>query len=180
MAKVTYKSKLFKGNTMKQPIDARTAENIAFDVIDEINRFTSRGQSPVKGEGRFVGYKAQQVTGSQKKKRKSSEPKRGYPYNVMKYYPNKRARPVNLRLSGEMLASLDHTFDRPSQTIELGIFDPEQALKAETHNQGTQEPDVPRRPFLPTAEGEEFAESIRRKIVAIVKRRISYIIRATK
>ncbi len=178
MAKVTYKSDLFKGDKLKRPIDETTARNIGDTVIKQMNNFIARGQSPVRDQGRFVGYKHQQISGG--KAKPSSENKRGYPYSVMHRFPDKKVRPVNLRLTGQMLAALAHKFYAGAQKIELGIFSGKEALKAETHNEGTQEPRVPRRHFLPTEDGESFAETIQRDIIAIVKRRISYIIQAIK
>ncbi len=178
MAKCTYKSKLFDTlkSPLKNPINQPTAFNIGETVRKGILDFVSRGQSPVRDFGRFVGYKAQNIGGG--KAKKSSTNPRGYPYSVMSRYPDKKVRPVNLRLTGEMLDAIKHVFNFGTQKIELGIFGGKAALKAETHTKGTQEPRVPRRPFIPTEDGETFAETIRRDIIAIVKRRISYIIKS--
>lgn len=177
--RVTYKSELFKPDgPLKRIIDDPTARNIGDTVITQMKNFIARGQSPVRDQGRFQGYKAQQISGG--KGRRGNENKQGYPYSVMHRFPNKKVRPVNLKLTGEMLSDLAHKFRFGEQTIELGLFSGKSALKAETHNQGTQEPRISRRPFLPTKDGESFAETIQRDIIAIVKRRISYIIRSIK
>lgn len=174
MAKVTFKGSLLNKLTFKNAIDLDTAGKVGGVTIFEIYRATAKGLSPVKGLGRFVRYKAQAIGKSKKNK-----PKKGYPYSVQKKYPNKLVRPVNLRLSGDMLKALEWKFYSSKQVIEVGIWDAKQSLKAETHNQGTQEPRVPTRQFLPVG-NQGLSETIKGKIVSIVKARILDIIRKAK
>lgn len=176
MAKVTFKGKFLNGQAFKNPIDMNTGQLIGGYIIHETKRMIARGQSPVRDIGRFVAYKAQQI---KKKASKDSKP-RGYPYDLMDRYPDKKVRPVNLKLSGDMLNAMEQRFNFSAQEVTVGIFDQKQALKAETHNRGTQEPRVPKRPFLPTDAMIGFAESIQRGIISIVKKRIASIIKATK
>jgi hypothetical protein len=63
-----------------------------------------------------------------------------------------------------MLEALSYTFNKASQAITIGIFSGKSKLVAETHNLGTQEPNVPTRQFLPTTQGQEFTVSIMRAI----------------
>ncbi len=174
MAKVTFRGNLFNKLTFKNAIDLNTASQIGGTTLFEIKRATAKGISPVKGLGRFVAYKAQRIG-----KSKKNASKKGYPYSVQDKYPNKLVRPVNLRLSGKMLDALEYKFHKARQVIEVGIFDAKQSLKAETHNQGTQEPRVPTRQFLPVG-SQTFSETIKGKIVRIVKDRILDIIRKAK
>jgi hypothetical protein len=54
-----------------------------------------------------------------------------------------------------------------SNKLQIGIFDTEQSKKAETHNDGTQEPKIPQRKFIPNNEGDEFNQTIQREIINI-------------
>ena len=114
-------------------------ENLGLLVVDEIKSAMDRGQSPVRGQGRFQAYK---------------EPKK---------YPGKRKqkRPVNLELTGALKNSI--TFKKTKNGIEVGSFNgPEYA---EVHNKGSDI--IPRRPFIPL-DKEELNISIQRKIIGFM------------
>lgn len=135
---------------------------IAPDIMDEIKSLISKGISPVKGFGRFEAYKAQ----ARKTKGKSSQAGRGYPYSVMKKYPDKKVRPVNLKLTGDMLNAL--VWEIFAGKIKIGIFDKTQKEKAALHQEGSDS--VPQRRFIPSSKGEDFTISVRR----VIKERISF------
>jgi hypothetical protein len=75
-----------------------------------------------------------------------------------------------------MLEALSYTLNKSTRAITIGIFSGKAKLKAETHNLGTQEPDVPTRQFLPTTQGQEFTVSIMRSIKEIYRKRLNSII----
>lgn len=85
-----------------------------------------------------------------------------YPLNVLKQFPDKQVRPVNLELSGDMLDSL--TFKKTAGGITVGIFDGTQAEKAKGHQSGDPEKALPKRRFLPAAKGEKFNTTLTRLI----------------
>lgn len=123
-------------------------------VVDEMRDGLSKGLSPVRGVRRFAPYKDREK----------------YPAD------RKPARPVNLYLSGEMLAALE-PFIRGSR-LYVGIRDTEQAVKAKAHQEGTK--NMVARRFMPTADGEEFNVTITRKIRNLYAEILSAIIKRAK
>lgn len=121
-------------------------------VVREMKTMILSGVSPVRGNKRFAPYKDRTK----------------YPGDL------KPARPVNLKLTGEMLDAL--TFRPYKETVHIGIFTSDQGVKdrAEAHNQGTEH--MAKRQFIPQ-EGEEFAVTIMRKIKAHFEKKLSVIIR---
>lgn len=136
-------------------------------VIGDMKHHIERGLSPVKGWGRFQGYKAQ-----------GAKNKKGYPYNVQDEYPDKKVRPVNLKLSGKMQSAIEARPHPKAPGFTIGIFNKEELKKAETHNEGTN-PNVPQRKFIPTAKGEEFTPTIMRTIKEVVRDIVAGIIDKT-
>lgn len=141
-----------------------------------------KGISPVSGKRGFAPYKG--VAGAKKeiktnkidmtnmsnseKKRarkenkhiKSQAQKNIYPYSVMDEYPNKKIRPVNLTLSGEMLSYYSCAETENPMVIEVGFLDsaPEEVIaKAITNNNGLN--GVPERRMVPLP-GEKFTAKI--------------------
>lgn len=138
----------------------RTAERMSKDLI-------ARGTSPVRGVGRFKAYAAQRIDQSK------------YPNTptIKRQFPQKKVRPVNLFLSGDYLS--EFTYRIVSKGVELGFISPSRLTrkKFETHNEG-KHPHVPQRKHLPDrSKNEELAVSIMREVRAIVRRRISDIIK---
>lgn len=140
---------------------------IAREVLSLMKDKIYIGYSPVKGEGRFIAYSAQ---------RNNVRPKKSlYPYNVQKKFPDKRVRPVNLKLSGQMLQAL--TYKIRQGAIILGIFDAQESEKAQRHQVGDPAHGLPKRRFLPTKSGEEFIVSIQREIKDLFVRAIDQILK---
>lgn len=123
-------------------------------VVDEMRDSLKSGLSPVRGIRRFTPYKDREK----------------YPAD------RKPARPVNLYLSGEMLAALE-PFIRGSR-LYVGVRDSEQAVKAKAHQEGTA--NMAARRFMPTADGEEFTVTITRKIRDLYAKILSDIIKRAK
>lgn len=97
----------------------RIKKQVGEFLIKEVKDFISKGISPVKGYGRFPAYK---------------DPDR---------YPGgqKSNRPVNLRLSGDMLSALKFKYLKNSR-LSIGWFPglfggKKEAKKAQAHNDGT-------------------------------------------
>lgn len=97
----------------------------------------------------------------------------GYPYNVMKQYPGKMVRPVNLYLSGDMLDYYDYVVRDSS--IFVGVQGNSHAAEiAGYHNDGTDK--MAQRKLVP-GDGEEWAVSIMRDIRDLYGARLAEIIR---
>lgn len=147
-------------------------KEIGESAIAEMKTLVSQGISPIKGYGRFPGYKwvsaANALVKSKKATRKQARnlTKNKYPYSVMRKFPNKQVRPVNLKLSGDFLSALKA---RPQsgakKTVKIGIFDESQAVKEQGHREGAN--GQPKRPIIPIG-NEEFSPSIYRRIVDTV------------
>lgn len=79
---------------------------------------------------------------------------------------NKLPSPVNLKLSGEMLASIETA--KTQNGLRVDFTDE----KAEWHNKGVPENNLPARRLLPTESGEEFNRNIFNRIMESLKKAI--------
>src|SRR3990167_930422 len=128
---------------------------------DELNRQIKGGQSPVKGIGRYQDY-----SDSYKGAIDSSG-------GIMrgtdgKLSSGKRKRPVNLFVSGAMQES-----QRLKET-EGGKVKVSYGSKfAGYHNSGNA--NLPRRPLLPSQDGEDFSRTISKFLFDIAKKAISIV-----
>ena len=80
------------------------------------------------------------------------------------------SRIANLELTGDMLDSLDYQIYRDG--VEVGIFDSQEALKADNHNKfssASKRTALPKRQFIPN-KGESFTRDIESEIGEIIKR----------
>lgn len=117
-------------------IDSKTAKKLGNNVVKEMKSLISKGISPVKSsrfKARFPGYK---------------NPRR-YPGD------RKQKRPVNLRLTGQMLKALDSKVkkDGRNYTSVIGYFDDEAAQKELGHRKGTNK--QLKRPTIPLGSAQE-------------------------
>jgi len=138
-------------------------------VLKEILSSIARGISPVRGHGRFKGYKVDRSTGKAKAQ--------AYPNSVKDKFPSKRKRPVNLKLSGDLLKAM--RFRRLVGGVEVGLINASKKLKAifEGHNEGSNlKAKLPQRKILPTGPKDRFKVSIQRRIVNLYLARIRQII----
>lgn len=153
--------------------DSATVTNVGTILVEESKRFIGTGTSPVLGEGKFEPYKA--VTAG-KHLRVSAASQKGYPYSVLKLFPDKTISPVNLSLTGDMLRALN--FRQSGKSMEFGIFkanaDQKVIDRAQANNEGTDR--LPARPFIPNQDGQEFNASIMRLVIDAVTLRIADLI----
>jgi hypothetical protein len=113
----------------------------------EIVKSIERGVSPVKGFGRFVKYSTAYLD-----KIRSGT------------YRSKRIRPVNLKLTGELLKSLSVSITKNGLSIS---FDNK---LADIHNrEGAGKSKTVRR-MLPTNKGEQFSRSITTRLKEVLDR----------
>ena len=172
MAKVKVTIKMPAIEAMKRLNSLPVALKVGPPVVQKMLEAIAKGLSPVYGFGRFEEYvgigrqrrtrklaKALRKGGAPKKARSlTSSLGKPYPLSVQHKFPNKKVRPVNLSLNGKMLSYLGARFSNGS--LEIGIFDKDQALLASYHQDGT--PDMPQRRFIPSGKGEDFIVTIRR------------------
>lgn len=147
-------------------------------TVEEMKKAIAKGISPIAEAGRFPAYKwAGKANDVRKKARGGSKLKKKaatrlvkdikatkYPYNQRKKYPNKRERPVNIYLSGDMMENL-----KPFVTglvLEIGYKDELSAKKEQGHREGVNS--QPKRPTIPN-NSEEFSPSIYRRLLKTVQ-----------
>lgn len=160
MAKVKTRAKFEIIELIDRFIDKRTAEEIGNTLVKEAKQLVSEGTSPVRGHGRFARYKDRDK----------------YPLgNETAQALGKKARPVNLTLTGEMLAGL--SFKQTSKAaLEWGFTKLTGKKKkiAEYHTSGTDH--MAMRRVVPQ-EGEEFAVTIMRRLRDIYAKRLADLAR---
>lgn len=140
-----------------QFIDKSTADKMGKAVINGMRKAIASGFSPVRGAGRYEKYSKSYTEAIQKGA-----------------YEGKTVRPVNLRLTGEMLDELDHNYVGGDK-IEVGFLVPSEKTDiASYHNDGTDK--MPKRQIIPN-EGEEYTVSIMQAIKDVYSERISAIIK---
>lgn len=190
MAKIKVTVKLPSIDRIKEGLKStRNQSLIGNYLVNEMKYFIEKGISPVKGEGKFEAYSGvKDKSQSQKKSRQLKKVAKSivsqkakdkiqrrisahkgvqtrasrykYPYNVQKQYPDKRASPVNLHLSGDMLKAL--TFKLFGNIIRIGVFEPKMVERGLQHQYGNEKKSLPRRRFVPVIkEGDDFLVSIR-------------------
>lgn len=170
---------------------------LARAIIDEIKASAAGGISPIAGKGRFPAYKAvaeeKRIKGAAKFAKKfgargnafSKEiaaqakaiRRAGYPESVRRKFPGKRARPVNLFLSGRFLSLL--TFKLLGGTkgtqFEIGFYDSKAQAMEQGHREGANTQGI--RPIIPIA-GEDFSARIMRRALDLVELAIARRTRA--
>lgn len=138
----------------KKKITKSDLDNIGETVVTEMKALISKGISPIEGRGRFAGYK-------------NADDPRGYPLKLKKKYPQKRARPVNLELSGKFLRALTFRSNATRKSVEVGFFDQKSIDKESGHRDGVNT--QPERPIVPRGTSENLARSIVLKIETVVQ-----------
>lgn len=137
MAKTNFKPGIAQIKKFKKTAGKALINVYKKEIISEIEG----GRSPIDGQGRFVKY-----SDSYKKQIKAGR------------YKGKKPRPVNLKLTGDLLKSLFVKLIRGG--FRIG-FDNE---LADIHNkQGAGKSKTIRR-MLPTNKGEQFNRSIRKRV----------------
>lgn len=143
--------------------DKEDAKELGEAVVLEMKTMIAKGMSPIRGVGRFPGYKHQGKDGR-------------YPKSVMSKYPNKKQRPVNLHLTGAMLSSLVSKVvkGQVGPAVQIGYqgtffgFRKSSAQKKEQgHREGVN--GQPKRPTIPEGE-EQFAAKIQSLILSMYRK----------
>lgn len=172
-------------------IDERLAQAVGYTVRQRMLNFISKGISPIDGRGRFPEYKApknlrtlQNIMRSakanakssgrsravlQRAKQKKAKLQRGYPYSTEEYKKGtKKARPVNLYLTGAFLSALSFGFGKAGKKmrVAIGFFDPKEAIKEKGHREGAN--GQAKRPIIPRG-SERFNETIRLDIMNLLR-----------
>ncbi len=198
MAKITFKTPKLDSLTRKGIITRAFRRKLGARVLKEVKASIAVGKSPVRGQGRYEKYAVDRVSGQARKSaasakrlgaegvakseraraRRLQNRKSLYPNSVQDKFPNKKKRPVNLELSGDMLKKLKW---KPIKAgIKFGLISASKKLKKifEAHNEGTNTAkNVPRRAIIPSGAGEKFTVSIHRRIRDLFLARIRQVIR---
>lgn len=144
MAKVNIPSGVTK--KIRKDIKARATKALKSPKFEDVMRkavvddHILKGKSPVRGKGRFPKY--------------SDSYKKQIRRNLKAF--GKKVRPVNLKLSGQMLS----TFFVKVTGLKMNIGFTDEL--AEYHNTGNDK--LPRRAILPTKSNEVFNNNIRKSI----------------
>jgi hypothetical protein len=152
----------------KRAITRSEIDSIGKDVVSAMKAMISKGISPIAGAGRFPEYKAASKAKAARKEAKArgerAPPRTGYPYSVQDKYPEKRERPVNLKLKGDFLESLDALASVGSQHIGLtiGFTDPLSIKKEQGHREGVG--GQPSSPIIPE-NNERFTPAIEKILI---------------
>ena len=145
-SKVTYKIKL-DTDGLSRSEKKRVKDEAGEYLVDSILEYVSKGSSPVSG-GQYKRSLSKEY-----KKVKSKISSSGI---------------ANMELYGDMLDSL--TYKRTRDGVEVGIFDTEQAKKADGHNHsgvfGTSK--LPKREFIPKP-GQTFKPKINKELNQIIE-----------
>ena len=143
------------------PLTQAEAKALGDSIVTEMKDLISKGISPIKGKGRFPAYK---------------NPKTGYPSTVRKQHPDKRNTPVNLRLTGKMLADLKSLVIRRGKLNlpEIGYRSQKEILKEKGHREGANT--QPQRPTIPIG-NEVFAQRVQDIILRHIRSAIARISR---
>ena len=172
-------------------VDERLAQAIGFTVRQRMLNLISKGISPIDGAGRFPEYKAakglrtlRNITRSARANARSSgrsravlararqkktRLERGYPYSTKEYRSGaKKARPVNLFLTGKFLSELAFGFGSAGKKmrIAVGFFTPYGKKLEKGHREGAN--GQPKRPIIPTG-NQRFNETIRLDILRLLR-----------
>jgi len=198
MAKVTVKIKTpgLDSLTKRKIANRKFQQKLGARVLKDILAAIAIGKSPVRGQGRYKGYRTDRraesgsrLTGKESPERRTrqirGEARKGkkgrkgmfYPDSVQKQRLGKQRRPVNLKLSGDMLKQMK--FRGIVGGIKIGLLSASKLIKIifESHNEGLNEKNnVPRRAILPTGPGEKFTALIQRRIKSLYLARIRQII----
>ena len=154
MAKVKINFKAAKRDIER--IKKQAKIDVSIELKAQIEESIAKGISPVKSQGRFEKYSTTYLN-QIKAKRYIKQ--------------NKKTRPVNLFLSGELMASL---FTRITLKGLLVGFDNK---LAEIHNNKGAGKNKTIRRMLPTESGEEFTRSITLRLRESVRKAIDKILK---
>lgn len=152
--KVTFKQTI-PMQTVPKELRNSLKESVGTFLVESILEDVSKSKSPVK-DGEF---KASLSPAYKKKKQEISG-----------------STSANMELYGDMLNALK--FENKRDGIEIGIFDSQQALKADNHNKfsaKSKKTALPKREFIPKTQG--FREGIKKGIADIVA---EYSVEGTK
>lgn len=155
MSKVKVKSRFEINQLLGPEFGPEFQRQMGELIVKEIKNDLSKGNSPVRGERRFDPYKD----------------KEKYPGDL------KPSRPVNLELTGEMLANLTSKVVSGRSAVDVGFMNASEDVKkrAELHNKGGN--GVPRRKFLPWEDGDELNVRITRAMIDLYKARLARLLK---
>ena len=151
---------LNKLEELSEPVNQRTAREVASEVVSKMKESISSGKSPILGNGNFDPYRGQ------------------YRARIQRYgrigEHTKKLRPVNLTLSGAFLESLKGTVAKVKSgyAAVIGFSDKKSQKKEQGHREGAN--GQAERPIIPQS-GEKFSLVIQNVYLDIINERIATI-----
>lgn len=151
---------LDKIQELSEPVNQRTAREVAREVVDKMREVIASGKSPILGNGQFEPYRGQYRSRIQK-------------YGRIDGY-SKKLRPVNLTLSGKFLESLKGSVQkvRSGYAAAIGFSDKKSQKMEQGHREGAN--GQAERPVIPQS-GEKFSLVIQNVYLDIINERIATI-----
>lgn len=134
-------------DTIRKPVDKRTAKAVQKAVVELVLGSALSGNSPIAGKGKFPAYR-----GSYREQIRRGK------------IPGKSLRPVNLLLDGDFLASLKAKISPNTEQgwgIEVGFFDRKSIKKEQGHREGAN--NQAKRPLIPQ-DNEKFNRAINKRL----------------
>ena len=131
-------------------ISKRTADKIGASTLRQYKRFIRKGISPIRGKGRFPGYKPSYEAAIRSGR-----------------FPGKRLKPINLKLTGQFLRSLRSTSKKRGKNFRaiVGYFNRKAAVKEQGHRVGANQ--QRKRPTIPQGR-EQLNVDIQQKLIQIL------------
>ncbi len=170
---------------VEEALDSRIGRAIGGAVVKEVRNLTSKGINPVGRGGRFPAYKGvaginqvkkitRSLTGSRRKRGRdilAKKRKNTYPFSINKKFPNKKVRPVNIRLTGHQLRNYKFKIINVKNKfrIRLGYFNKFAALKEQGHADGVN--GQPVRQTVPN-KTQQFSSKITQIIIRVLLRNL--------
>jgi hypothetical protein len=171
MAKITSKQLVDKLTKGFDSIQKAFRGSLKSSIGKKINDTIGKGRTPVKGGSRrLAGY-----SDSYKETIKNSQAK-GTDGRV---HRNKRQRPVNLTVSGDMLKSQKVTLTPKGVNITYTQKVDGKNIAAQ-HNDGDPGRGLPERRILPNRRGEEFSKEVQQHVERIANISVKKAIRKLK
>lgn len=156
---------------MSRYVNKVTYELNLSGTIDELNR--SDRNKTLNEVGQYLVEQILESCGRSKTTVQGGKWKQGLSKKYAEYKKNQSSSvSANMELTGDMLDSLK--FEVKGNKVEVGIFDYDQAQKADNHNKfssASKSTKVPQRQFIPK-KGEQFRSDIRREINQIIQEAI--------
>ena len=150
-------------NPIKGAKQAKYSQSYIDQIEGKAKFFTMPNGAVIRVEPKITEGEQTKVTFTKKGAKQGKTIKAKYEKFEKGMGVGKRKSPVNLKLSGNMLGSIEREFTKDGVIVKFTD------QKAQWHNNGVPENNLPARRLLPTESGEEFNANIFRRIIQALK-----------